>query len=96
MNFSEIITFVGEDVIKNVFSSQFKYIRFISSRQESMNLLITFFQKVINIHAKNILDGGQKIDASKLVKQLDNVTFNVSFESSSKKNYACDLDLSRY
>ena len=61
-----------------------------------MNLLKIFFQKVIEIHAKNILDGGAKKAASKLVKTLDSITFNIYFEASSQKTYACDFDLTRY
>jgi hypothetical protein len=96
VNFSEIVSFVGEDVIRDVFSSQLRYIRFASSRYESMNLLKKFFQKVVEIYAKNILDGHGKKVASKVVKTLDNITFNIYFEASSQKNYACDFDLTRY
>ena len=96
MNLSEIVSFVGEDVIRVVFSSQLRHIRFASSRHESMNLLKIFFQKVVEIYAKNILDGKEKKEASSLVKTLDNITFNICFEASSQKNYACDFDLTRY
>jgi hypothetical protein len=96
VNFSEIVSFIGEDVLRDVFSSQLKCIRFASSRHESMNLLKIFFQKVVEIYAKCILDGHGKKEASKLVKTLDNITFNIYFEASSQKNYACDFDLTRY